>query len=311
MVDILKGVIGASGNYVLGWVMPLALTVATFVFLVLRPADLGPDVELLSGDGALWVITAALVVLAGGLVLSALAGPLYRLLEGYSWPKGWQQKGVQRQTGRKQRLQRHMDAAETDLERALAAERLDRFPVDEGQIAPTSFGNAMRAFETFGVDRYRLDSQAFWVELTTVAPDHLRAEIGRARASVDFFVAQVYLAALFGGAALVVWASHLHVWSALVVGMAAIGAAPLFYRGAVTSTTYWHSTVRALVNLGRHDLAAKLGLVVPPTLAAERVMWERVAALNFYPFELSWVTLLDGFREPNKPRTTEEEAEAE
>lgn len=309
MVDILKGVIGASGNYVLGWVMPLALTVATFVFLVLRPADLGPDVELLSGDGALWVITAALAVLAGGLVLSALAGLLYRVLEGYSWPKRSQQKGIQRQTTRKQRLQRQMDAADTDLQRALTAEQLDRFPIDEGQIAPTSFGNAMRAFETFGVNRYRLDSQAFWVELTTVAPDHLRAEIGRARASVDFFVAQVYLAALFGGAALVVWARDPRVGSAMVAGIAAFGAAPLFYRGAVTSTTYWHSTVRALVNLERHDLAAKLGLTVPPTLAAERLMWERVAAFNFYPFDHSWVTLLDEFRHPNKLQPTEEENE--
>jgi hypothetical protein len=184
---------------------------------------------------------------------------------------------------------------------------VDRFPIEAGQLAPTRFGNAMRAFETFGVDRYRLDSQAFWVELTTVVPDHLRGELGRARAAVDFFVAQVFLATLFAAASLVVWLGDpAGRAGSLVAGLVAAGLLPVFYRGAVASTTYWNSTVRALVNVGRPALAKQLGLRLPSALADERVMWERAAALNYYPFEESWVSLLDEFRARPDSEVTED-----
>lgn len=298
MVDILKGVAGTAGNYVLGWVMPLTFAVVSFVFLVLQPAGLGLGESVLGGEAVLATVGLALAVLAGGLVLSALAGHLYRFLEGYSWPSAMRVKGIERQKARKQRLQRQLALAGSDLERELIGERLDRFPTESGQIAPTSLGNAIRAFERFGVDRYRLDSQAFWVELTTVAPGQLRTEIGRARASVDFFVAQVYLAAAFGAAALVVWLREPHHWSGLAGAIVAWLAVPLFFQAAVASTTYWRSTVRALVNLGRVDLAARLGLALPATLADERLMWERLAGFNYYPFDESWVSSLDDFRVP-------------
>jgi len=297
VADILRGVVGAAGSYVLGWVMPLAFATLTFVFLVLQPSGVQLDNSLLSGDATLALVAFGIAMLAGGLVLSALATPLYRLLEGYSWPRSWRAAGVRRQVERKKRLKKQIDDATTDLERALLAEKLDRFPIEEEQLAPTTFGNAMRAFETFGVDRYRLDSQAFWVELTTVVPDHLRGELGRARAAVDFFVAQVFLATLFSVASLVVWLRDPGGWPGpLLAAVVTVFLIPVFYRGAVASTTYWNSAVRALVNVGRTPLATQLGLLTPDTLADERLMWERVAALNYYPFEESWVTLLDEFR---------------
>lgn len=297
MVDVLRGVIGATSSYVLGWVMPLAFATLTFLFVVLQPSGVALDESLLSGDAALALAAFGIAMLAGGLVLSALATPLYRLLEGYSWPRSWRATGVRRQLDRKKRLEKRLGEAATDLERALLTEKLDRFPIEKEQMAPTSFGNAMRAFETFGVDRYRLDSQAFWVELSTVAPDHLRGELGRARAAVDFFVAQVFLAALFSVASLVVWLRDPGGWpGSLIAAVVAVLLVPVFYRGALSSTTYWNGTVRALVNLGRPALAKQLGLHLPAALADERLMWERVAALNYYPFDESWTSLLDEFR---------------
>lgn len=294
---MLRGVIGATSSYVLGWVMPLAFATLAFLFVVLQPSGVQLEETVLSGDAALAVVAFGIAMVAGGLVLSSLATPLYRLLEGYSWPRTWRASGVRRQLDRKKRLEKQLGQAATDLERALLAEKLDRFPVEEGQMAPTSFGNAMRAFETFGVDRYRLDSQAFWVELSTVVPDHLRGELGRARAAVDFFVAQVFLAALFSVASLLVWLRDPGGWpGSLVAAIVALLLLPVFYRGAVSSTTYWNGTVRALVNLGRLALAKQLGLRLPGTLAGERLMWERVAALNYYPFDESWTSLLDEFR---------------
>jgi hypothetical protein len=297
VVDILRGAVGATSNYVFGWVIPLAFATVVFVFLVLQPAGVQLSDSILSGDAALALVAFGIGTLAGGLILSALATPMYRILEGHSWPRPLREVGLRRQRTRKSRLETQMRESTTDLERALVAERLDRFPIDDGHLAPTSFGNAMRAFETFGVDRYRLDSQGLWIELTTAAPEYLRGELGRARAAVDFFVAEVFLATVFAGASVAVWLTDpLGSPVPLVAAIAAAALVPVFYRGAIASTTYWASAVRALVNLGRVPLAEHLGLRMPDTLADERLMWERVAALNYYPFEESWVTLLDEFR---------------
>jgi hypothetical protein len=297
VVDILRGAVGATSSYVFGWVIPLAFATLTFVFVVLQPSGVRLDDGIRSGDATLALVAFGIGALAGGLILSALATPLYRILEGHSWPRSWREAGLRRQEGRKRQLEVRLRDSTSDLERALVAERLDRYPIDDGHLAPTSFGNAMRAFETFGVDRYRLDSQGLWVELTAAAPEYLRGELGRARAAVDFFVAEVFLATVFAGASLAVWLSHpLRSPVPLVASVAAGAFVPLFYRGAVASTTYWDSAVRALVNLGRVPLAEQLGLRMPDTLADERLMWERVAALNYYPFDESWVTLLDEFR---------------
>lgn len=78
------------------------------------------------------------------------------------------------------------------IRRALLQERLARYPVDAGQLAPTQLGNAIRHFEEYANDRYRLDSQLLWNELTAVAPDQARRQVDVARTSVDFFVCLLY-----------------------------------------------------------------------------------------------------------------------
>src|SRR5688572_3022287 len=130
MVDILRGVIGATSSYVFGWVMPLAFATLTFLFLVLQPSGVEVDEPLLSGDATLALVAFGIAMLAGGLILSALATPLYRLLEGHSWPDTWRAAGVRRQVARQKALTLRLEAATTDLERALLAEKLDRFPID-------------------------------------------------------------------------------------------------------------------------------------------------------------------------------------
>ena len=73
-----------------------------------------------------------------------------------------------------------------------------RFPSDDEEIAPTRLGNAIRALETYGPTRFELDSQVLWSELCAVVPKYLQTELDRSRATVDFFVALIFLSALFG-----------------------------------------------------------------------------------------------------------------
>ena len=58
--------------------------------------------------------------------------------------------------------------------------------------APTRLGNAIRRLEEYGHNRYRLDSQALWYELTAAAPKQLSQQVDTARAGVDFFVCLLY-----------------------------------------------------------------------------------------------------------------------
>jgi hypothetical protein len=71
---------------------------------------------------------------------------------------------------------------------------------------------------------------------------------------------------------------------------------PFLYRSAVTSSTYWDATVRALVNLGRVPLAAALGLRMPATIAEERRMWRLLTKFTFDPFDKEHARQLDEFR---------------
>ena len=65
-------------------------------------------------------------------------------------------------------------------------------------------------------------------------------------------------------------------------GFLSIASSLLWYRLAVTSSTYWSSTVQALVNVGRVKLARQLGLAVPLSLTEEQKMWGYLTSFVFY-----------------------------
>lgn len=302
MTDLLKSVTSNLGSFVLSWTLPVAIAVLSFSYLVLIPSKVALGQALQRADSTTLAVGYTVVVVGGAVLLAGTSTTLYRLLEGYLWPANLKRWGVKHQRSRMAVLKKQRELAKSDLDRALIDERLNRFPVDPEQIAPSAFGNAMRAFETFSVDRYRLDSQTFWIELTTVVPGELRSELGRSRSNVDFFVAQVFLSillTLLSGTVLLAHPSE-PLWP-LALMLLGLVSVPAFYQAAVSSTTYWQSTVRAMVNLGRGPLAQHLGLRMPETLEGEREMWEKLAAFHYYPFDESWVGLLDDYRaRPNR-----------
>jgi len=186
-------------------------------------------------------------------------------------------------------------------------EKLARYPVDDRQVAPTVLGNAIRAFETYGLNRFGLDSQSFWTELQTLAPKSLQDELDNSRAATDFFVCTFYLAALYGLAAFALGWLKLHGTHPMFdvpliaqgVGVLILGPV-LCYRMAVTSTSYWSGTVKAMVNLGRFPLAQSLGLTMPATLDRERAMWTALTQLVFFPFDAKYAHEIDQYRSSNQ-----------
>src|SRR3989442_9091305 len=170
--------------------------------------------------------------------------------------------------------------------------RLAEYPVDHRSVNATRLGNVMRVMESYGKNHYGLDSQRLWYELTTVTPTPLRMELIRSRQSVDFFVSTLFTSTLFAAAAILTGllenltgfsdqkgvltftaipigqgsigplyfgttAFHLGLgYIHILLGLAAIGLIPIFcYRMAIKSATMWAGVVRALVNLGRIQLA--------------------------------------------------------
>jgi hypothetical protein len=319
-----------------GWLLPTALNVSLFVVAVwpsLRRT--GESVRLWS-DGVTPLSVGVLSVsVLLGLALCALQTPLYRVLEGYSlWPNALYAYGCARRRRAKQDLQDRLelirlerleredllapddtarltslransriaraarkDRRRTAVQRALLRERLARYPVDDAQLAPTKLGNAIRRLEEYGYDRFRLDTQVMWNELTGNAPEQVRRQVDLARTNVDFFVALLYghcVVALCAAAALATAKPDVPL---LLTAIAVLGfLIPVGYRAAVSATDEWSAAVRALVNTGRKPLAESLGLLLPGELAREREMWALVSKMSRLPHH-ERAAGLDPFRE--------------
>ena len=291
MSALLSGLLSGGWPFLVGWVFPSALSFAVFTLLARSGAE---EVAVLEDLAELSTAAEAVVLpavaLALGLLLSALQAPLYRILEGYYLPRSMKRKWAKRQLDKRQVDQDELDrlrAEETErpdpapgvsIRRGLLAERLRRYPKEAKEVAPTRLANAIRAFETYGWHRFRLDSQLLWPDLLSVAPEQARHEQERARAGVDFFVSLVYLCALFGLLMLmlgITQTSRLLV----VAGGCHLVLVPLWYRLAVITTDNWYLSVQALVDLGRKPLAESLNLSLPQNIEDEREMWHTVCGL--------------------------------
>jgi hypothetical protein len=335
--DIAKGILGGGWSLVAGWILPTTINVLLFGFLVLPSVHRGPlvdDVLRASATQQSFVAFGGSVVI--GLVLSALQTPLYRLLEGYLlWPAALAQKSRSRQLRRKKLLEdrleaihlrslqlqgnlveledkkrleelaadprvkhfAHRDEKLTTVQQALLRERLRRYPVSDAQVAPTRLGNAIRRLEEYGYQRYRLDSQALWYELTATAPTQLRQQVDLARAGVDFFVCLLYgnlVVAVTALASLSAYGRHyIHL---LLTAIVMILLARLWYRLAEVASDDWAIAVRALVDVGRKALAESLGLLIPKELIREREMWRSYSRFVRRPYDDSSAATLDEFR---------------
>lgn len=336
MNDLVKGILAGGWSLVAGWILPSAINALIVGFFVLPSLRDVTMVSHLANSGVaertLAVVVAAIVA---GLILNALQVPLYRVLEGYLWPNGIARRRQAHYVRLKHRLQDRLEAirlqilsnqsrlekstdeqklaelladqkiskylkrdqARTVAQRSLLRERLRRYPVDDAQVAPTRLGNAIRRLEEYGYNRYRLDSQALWYELTAVAPKQLNQQVDTARTGVDFFVCLLYGQLLAAVAALASLAApHPNYPTLLLTAIVLITLTPAWYRLACITTDDWALAVRALVDLGRKPLAEGLGLRLPSELQQERRMWNLYCRMVRRPYEPGRNDALDEFR---------------
>lgn len=292
MSDLVKSVIGGRWSLVVGWILPVFLSLQLITVLALPGMRHFSAVsKFLHQSLAARQLSILATAAVAGLVLAAAQAPLYRILEGYSlWPAKIAEARTRRHRARRRKLvEKHAAAAKTDrgVYAGLIYERAARYPAGDKQFAPTALGNAIRRFETYAGDRYQLDSQLLWHDLTAVAPQPAVDAVDQARTSVDFFVCLLYgstAAALFGIG--VVAAGEGSLRSALAVALG-FSISAICYRLAVIATDEWDAAVRAVVDLGRVGVASAFGLTVPPNLTDERLMWRAINTLVRRQFSYS------------------------
>jgi len=318
MTAIVTSLLGGGWALVAGWILPTALNSLLFAFLVLPALRGVPGFHtVLTASHPEQALALLVTAVVAGLVLSALQTPLYRVLEGYNWPARLRRRRIGVHQQARSRLDTELRFAQltrreqlgtlsptqaaglaalragedpapgpprSAVDVSLLAERLRRYPVDPDQILPTRFGNAIRRFEEYGYDRYRLDTVTMWHALNGVSADQVRGQVDAGRASVDFFVCLIYghvVVILAAIAALAVSPSvgpsgSLYVGPVVAIGVG-VAACFLWYWLAVRATDEWAAAVRGLVDLGRKPLADGLGLGLPDTIAQEREMWTLVS----------------------------------
>ncbi len=293
MTDLVKGVFGGGWSLVVGWILPafLSLQLITGLVLPAAPHRFTTISTFLAEPTTTRQVTLLAIATVAGLVLAAMQTTLYRILEGYTlWPPPLAGHRIRKHQERRAKLVTKGEtvAANKAVRRGLLYERAARYPVEDDQIAPTMLGNAIRRFETYGGDRYMLDSQLLWGNLTATAPAPAVRAVDNARTNVDFFVCLLYggattlvLAGLTGGTA---GQLTVRLWLAAGIGLL---LAVVCYWLAVRATDDWDSAFRAVVDHGRAGVAAAFGLKIPANFEAERYMWQVVNTLVRRPFDYS------------------------
>lgn len=287
---------------ILGWIIPslIGISVSSF-FLIPRwekVAGFAADLSDMSWAERATVLGGSALIL--GVVLNAWQVPLYRLLEGYTWPPPLRRLRSRAHQKKRLNAKARFDAAAARKdEGAMSAEleRYRRYPHEDDTIMPTALGNMIRAAEYYGYERYRLDVVNLWYHVLDAATDTLREAEERARASMDFQIASAYLSVATAAAA----TATLFGTQADVQDFWLLIAVPLllsvvFYRGAVKSAGEWRTCVVAVVDLSRPTLAAKLDLELPKSLEVERSMWRAVGHVSKYPYTPARSTALTPFR---------------
>ena len=246
------------------------------------------------------VVGSAVIVVLGwlvGIVLAATNRDLIRFLEGYGRLNPLR-VFLPRERARFRRLAERIWELEdkypnrTDLEKdelnRLSQEQVMNFPDQEKWVLPTSFGNAIRAFEVYPRLMYGVDSIALWPRLLTVIPAEYKVYIDDAKAPMDFWLNMGISLFVLLLSSLGMWVYDLrmgievHYLPFVLLLIAEVLLILLCLYRARRSAIGWGQTVKSAFDVYLPDLAAKVGLKLPDTREERRIMWEKYGVALLY-----------------------------
>jgi hypothetical protein len=289
-------------SFVLGFFLPALLFLVSMVELFGRGSLIEPIVK--GGaepvDSLAGVSLALVSVFLLGVLLLTTNYFMYRFLEGYLKPISQLKILKYRQLKKFDTLEE--SKAANDI---MYANARTRFPSLRAEVMPTSFGNAIRAFEVYPRDTYGVDSISTWSRLTAVISKDFQAQIEIAKSQIDFFVNVCFLSAItsiFGVARLFVGCCRLltksHILAfypspildsfantklnsgiAIVAGTAIAAAS---YRCATLMIPQWGESVKAAFDCYLPVLAIQLGYVLPESGKDRRRFWGDFSRMLLY-----------------------------
>jgi hypothetical protein len=254
-----------------------------------------------------------LSVWALAVLLLMLNQPLYRLLEGYSFPNWLAEPLKERHRRHLKELQHEVqtlrdkwakeESAFTELDRyrALRLERSKWMPSTERDVLPTRFGNAIKAFEVYPRDIYGADGVAIWLRLTAVIPKTFSEQIVDIKSQLDFLINSclfsciVAIVGAFRAAYSANWQEFylsqftevvpllLSIQKAwLVWAVGGVIAAYTFYRWAVSCVPGWGELVKTAFDCYLPTLATQLGFELPTTEKRRWHFWTTFSQQAIY-----------------------------
>jgi hypothetical protein len=196
MGDFFKVITSGIARYAFAWVLPSAITIGTLLVVLVPslPEDsLLPEiVERASTSPAIGAATLTFCIIVLAVVGGYLSQASYRLLEGYHLPKFLERPLLRRQLRTWWITQRLADRQiGRSAQRGLLAEKRFRYPEEFDDVMPTKFGNALRAAETYGVNRWNLDTVSLWYELLAFSPAVLQRELDDSESAMEFFASTI------------------------------------------------------------------------------------------------------------------------
>jgi hypothetical protein len=295
-------------DFAIGFFLPSAVFCGAGWGLLSIFFDIGtPDFEKLTSTaiavGIVWLVAVGML---------ATNYPLLRLLEGYpAWNIFKQRKKIWLRRFRREaqpvlRLQTEIDAAiggqlpyippSFDEKLRLA---IERYPHAEKFVLPTEFGNIFRALEVYSFVVYGLDAVPAWPRLLAILPDSVKKQLSEAKAMIDFFVnvfsSSVIIIMIFSSFSL--WTSKFHyLWIPALTGFVGVAS----YRLSLVALRQYGDHVKSVFDLHRGELAESLGLKLPGSAEAERLMWGRVNSVMIYRSSNDWDRLAPFRQQPEQ-----------
>lgn len=281
MADFLNALSKGLARFVYAWLGPAIVTVSTFALLVLPDVQRKWPTIRLRGRGITFEkgFLFAFAVFTLSVLFAYAAQPIYRLLEGYPFPKWLRRSLIRRHRRQAHRLRHQISLLESrpwlrsGREWGPLLEKVQRYPERDEDLLPTRLGNALRGLERYGKDRFGLDSQSLWFEVEATSPPGLLHDYEDARAQVDFFVSSIAHLGLLALVSMVLGVA-LAAPGPVLVSLVSLALAGAAYEAAVINMGEWHDVVQAMVNLSRAPLAAALGFTLPEAYGGEFAMWE-------------------------------------
>jgi hypothetical protein len=167
-------------------------------------------------------------------------------------------------------------------DRTYAAAVFRRYPPDPKSLAPTAFGNALRAHEFASRERWGLDVAVVGPRLTLLVPQRALSSQEAARTNVNAYANSMLMSLVVGWAVAIERVTTGRLVEAVLVLAIALLLAVGLHRGAVDAVVDLGVTLSSCVDLYRGSLYQRLGAHLPATAEDERSLAEALNQLLAY-----------------------------